>query len=431
MNTKTITLISTILLAVSSCLKIQDKEAINPSGSDCLWVDFGSADTRVYVDGVKTLLHSEDIFTVFHQSSINEQWIYVGEDGTTDGKLSLNAKDERTVEFTPIYSVYPWAETASVSEGIISTVLPDIQYFKKGSFGRGAAVLAAATTTNTLHFKYASGFVRLSLKGNAAIKEITLRSKDNEPIAGACTINMNGDRPVLVATGSASILMRNLDFSPMNVEGAEDFIFSLAPGTYKDGMSFQITYTTGQVQNITYTDELTVTAGHISTPIEATCQDLLTIEANFRTDGQNAINPFSTDITRDLIPGVSGSTSESDDVFLISDSAHKYPFRFYIGKKDEASNLRITRSGLNFGGCIGDYIKFPGIDGMVLTSVRVMADKECIVSICSQENIAVAGLVPTTITVNGAKPGEACKMIMCTNQISRFYNITLYYDSAL
>ena len=431
MNAKTITLITAILLAVTSCLEFQEENITRPPEEDCLWVDLDMSATRVYVNGVQTLLHSEDLFSVFHQSSVNEKWIYIGEDGTTNGKLSLSENYERTTEFSQTYSVYPWTESASISGSTISTTLPEVQYFNKNSYGRGAAVLAAVTDINILRFHYASGFIRLSLKGNAHIQEITLTSKGGESMAGACKIDIIGDKTDMIATGSSSVLLRNLDFSPIAVNGSEDFIFSVAPGTYQGGITFKITYTNGQTQNVNVSSPVTVTAGVVSAPIESTCQSQMVLEANFRTDGQSGINPFSTPINKDLIPGVSGSTSESADVFLITDVDKKYPFRFYIANKDAADNLRITKSGLNFGGTVGDYIKFPGVEGMTLVAVRLTSSSKCIVSVNSEHSTTVESSVPTTISVNSAEPGQSYRMEMGSTDKARFSNITLYYDTAL
>ena len=431
MNTKIITLITTTMIAVSSCIEFQERQTSWPSAEDCLWVDFDVADTRVYVDGVKTLLNSEDLFSVFHQSNVNEKWIYIGEDGTTDGKLSLSENYDRKTEFPHIYSVYPWSESASISGSTISTTLPEVQYFNKNSYGRGAAVLAAVTDKNILRFRYASGFIRLSLRGDAQIQSIVLTSKGKEPMAGACEIEITGETPCMRASGSASVLLRNLDFSPMSVSSTEDFIFSVAPGTYQSGISFKITYTNGQEQNVNVSSPVTVTAGIVSAPIESKCQSQMMLEANFRTDGQNGINPFSTSISKDLIPGTSGHTSESADVFLLTDVDKKHPFRFYIANKDAADNLRITKSGLNFGGTVGDYIKFPGVENMTLTAVCLTSSTQCFVSVNSQESTIVESSVPTTIYITGIEAGQTCKMEMCSTDNAKFSNITLYYDTAL
>ena len=431
MNTKTITLITAILFAVTSCLDIQENQTPIPSNEDCLWVDFDVAATRVYVDGVNTLLHSEDLFSVFHQSSVNEKWIYIGEDSTTNGKLTLSENYERKTEFPHIYSVYPWSESASISGSTISTTLPEVQYFSKNSYGRGAAVLAAVTDINILRFRYASGFICLSLKGDAQIQSITLTSKGEEPMAGTCKIDIIGEKPYLRATGSTSVLLRNLDFSPMSVSGTENFIFSVAPGTYSSGISFRIAYTNGQEQNVNVSSPVTVTAGIVSAPIESKCQSQMILEANFRTDGLSGINPFSTNINKDIIPGSSGYTSESADIYLLTDVDKKYPFRFYIANKDAADNLRITKSGLNFGGTVGDYIKFPGVENMTLTAVRLTSSTQCHVSVNSQESTTVESSVPTTIYVKGIEPDQGCKMEMRSTNNAKFSNITLYYDTAL
>ena len=431
MNTKTLTLITAILFAVTSCFGLQEAKTPMPSNEDCLWVDFDVAATKVYVDGVNTLLHSEDLFSVFHQSSVNEKWIYIGENGTTNGKLTLSENYERKTEFPHIYSVYPWSESASISGSTISTTLPEVQYFSKNSYGRGAAVLAAVTDINILRFHYASGFIRLSLKGNAQIQDIVLSSRDGVPMAGACEIDVFADRADMRATGSSSVLLRSLDFSPIVVNGTEDFIFSVAPGAYLGGMTFKITYTNGQVQNVNVSSPVTVTAGVVSAPVESKCQSQMVLEANFRTDGLSGINPFSTTINKDIIPGSSGYTSESADIYLLTDVDKKYPFRFYIANKEAADNLRITKSGLNFGGTVGDYIKFPGVEGMTLTAVRLTSSTQCHVSVNSQESTTVESSVPTTIYVKGIEPSQGCKMEMRSTINAKYSNITLYYDTAL
>lgn len=428
MTHRAVTILTTAILAFSACMKPQHAEERLSPGQNTLMVNMEGADTKAYIDGTKTLLHSEDLFSVFYQGSLNEQWIYTGDDGSTRGNLTACTEIDRIASTNKIYAVYPWSETASISKEIISTVLPQEQYFAEGTYGRGAAVLAAQVSSSysTLNFRYASGFVRLRLSGNAKIKDIKLSSSEGEALSGACTIDMSSGTPVLTATGSSSVLLRNLDFAPVTLDGTKDFIFSVAPGTYQEGVTFDITYTTGQVQTVRKSGPFTVTAGVLATPVEAAAQPLFTLEASFYIGGEILASPFDVTLNRDIIPGSTGSTSESNDIYLKTDTEKRYPFRFYISNKDKIENLRVTRSGLYFGGTTGDYILLPGIEGMRLVSVFLSASN-CTVRINSEDSVNPTALIEVT----SAEAGKACKLELCSDTIARINNIILYYDTAL
>ena len=428
MTHRAVTILTAAVLALSACMKPQHAEESLCTDNSTLMVNMGSADTKAYIDGDKTLLHSEDLFSVFFRSTLNEKWVYTGEDGTTSGYLTVCDAQNRTSGSDRITALYPWSETASISDGGITTTLPQEQFYAEGSFGRGAAVLAAQVSAvhETLNFRYASGFVRLRLTGKAEIKDIVLSSTGGEALCGACRIDMSTGSPILSATGSSSVLLRDIDFGYISLDGTEDFIFSVAPGTYQKGVRFDITYTTGQVQTVKTSESFTVTAGVLATPVEAIAQPLFTIEASFYTGGTEAASPFDVTLTRDLVPGVTGSTSESKDIALKSDTGKKDPFRFYISCKDKADNLRVTRSGLNFGGTAGDYILLPGIEGLKLVQVMVIGSN-CTVSINSEESVTPSALIHVT----GAESGKACKLELCSDTIARIHNLILYYDTAL
>lgn len=431
MNTKTITLVALMMAVVPSCTKDPRFQENPDMDRSTLFMDFSPAQTRVYVDGARTLPQKGDAFSVFYRSSVNERWTYDGQDGTTDGRLSPDSEPAQSSGSGEIYAIYPWHAQATVSDGVISTEIPQTQYFTRNSFGRGAAVLSARSTSDTLHFHYATGFVCLSVSGKAKVQNIELHSTGGEKMSGAGSLDINGDIPVLNATEASSVLLRNLDFSPIVIDGTTDFIFSIAPGTYQDGVSFIITYTTGLTQTVNHTGPFTVTAGTISRAVQTVADNLLKIEANFFTDGQSIANPFSRDIDRSIIPGESGSTSESTDCFLTCDSSRKYPFRFYIQDKETADNLRITRSGLSFGGSKGDYILLPGVEDKKLKSVFILADTAGMISINSPQGIQLTPNAPTVVDVSSSQAGQACRLEVCENAKIRIRNITLYYDTSI
>lgn len=428
MTHRAVTILTAAVLALSACMKPQHAEERLCTDNCTLMVNMGSADTKAYLDGARTLLHGEDLFSVFFRSTLNEKWVYTGEDGTTSGNLTVCDTQDRNTTSDRILALYPWSETASISDGVIATTLPQEQFYAEDSFGRGAAILVAQVSAahETLHFRYATGFVRLRLTGNARIKGIQLSSIGDVALSGACTIDMNRDVPVLKTSGLSSVILRNPDFSPISLDGTEDFIFSIAPGTYQEGIRFDITYTTGQTQTVKTSGPFTVAAGVLATPVEVAVQPLFTLQANFYTGGTEAASPFDTALTKDIVPGSTGSTSESADIYLKTDTYKKYPFRFFISNKDLTGNLRVTKSGLYFGGTTGDYILLPGIEGMRLVSVFLSASN-CTVRINSEDSVKPTAL----IDIAGAEAGKACRLELCSDTIARISNIILYYDTAL
>ena len=93
------------------------------------------------------------------------------------------------------YAVYPYNEDAFwASEGIITTVLPEIQPAVNGTFGEEINLSAAVAEDGNLVFSNLCGLAALTVNSvpeGKTLTSISIQSRSGEIIAGAASVNMN------------------------------------------------------------------------------------------------------------------------------------------------------------------------------------------------------------------------------------------------
>ena len=164
------------------------------------------------------------------------------------------------------YGVYPYNESATISETIVSTVLPTDQTAVAGSFAVGSNIsVAKAAEEDVLLFRNAGAIVGLTVKGEG-ISAVRLQSADGTAaMSGAVTVDVSGDTPVMAMASGAVNHVRLVAEQPSDdnpdatgtLASGSTYYFVVAPGEYSglqlvfENAGLDATYTTTTSETVT------------------------------------------------------------------------------------------------------------------------------------------------------------------------------------
>ena len=244
------------LVSMSFVACTADKEQFGNLISDGqeLYAGFDAL-SRTYVeDNTYLRWHEDDRLTAFYGNTLNRQYKFKGQTGDNSGSFShVPSGDLETGNaFDCIYAVYPYDETATITdEGIISLTLPAVQQYAENSFGKGANTMIAVTENledTFLAFKNACGYLKLKLYApeGGVVKSIEVKGNHNEKIAGAATaITAFGEAPVVTMADDATTSI-TLDCGDgislgTTAETATEFWVVIPEVTFTEGFCITIT----------------------------------------------------------------------------------------------------------------------------------------------------------------------------------------------
>lgn len=164
------------------------------------------------------------------------------------------------------YGVYPYNESATISETIVSTVLPTDQTAVAGSFAVGSNIsVAKAAEEDVLQFRNAGAIVGLTVNGEG-ISAIRLQSADGTAaMSGAVTVDVSGDTPMMALASGAVNHVRLVAEQPSDdnpdatgtLTSGSTYYFVVAPGEYSglqlvfENAGLDATYTTTTAEVVT------------------------------------------------------------------------------------------------------------------------------------------------------------------------------------
>lgn len=242
-----------MLFCACSSFEEQYNTPVTPATAD---LQAGFAEyTRTYVENNKYLRwHEDDRLTAFYGNTLNRQYKFKGQTGDNSGSFSYvpSGDLETGNAFDRIYAVYPYDETATITdEGIISLKLPAVQQFAENSFGKGANTMIAVTENledTFLAFKNACGYLKLKLYApeGGVVKSIEVKGNNNEKIAGNATATIAfGEAPVVTMADDATTSV-TLDCGEgislgKTAETATEFWVVIPEVTFTEGFCITIT----------------------------------------------------------------------------------------------------------------------------------------------------------------------------------------------
>ena len=149
---------------------------------------------------------SGDAISIFDVNKTNNRYsLDLDSDGKTTGTFSGTG-----AVTGPYVAVYPYTEGTTLSDdgkSVSNIVLPDEQEAVAGGFDPKAALMIAKSTTTSLLFKNAVGFIKVQLAEGFDCKKIILRAANkNKPLAGKGKINFTDpEKPYIDFTGSTEL----------------------------------------------------------------------------------------------------------------------------------------------------------------------------------------------------------------------------------
>ena len=257
------------LLAVSCTVRELDVIAPTPTKEEAedivFYADlesYSDPETRVYLDeNIKILWDEADLISIFNKSTLNQKFMFDGETGENAGTFHWVRDDYFGAgnDLDYIYSVYPYQESATISNaGILTLTLPAEQTYREKSFGPGANTMVSITEGNLLKFKNVGGYLALKFYGGdsdntVSVTSITLAGNNGESLAGEATMTpVFGEDPhieMAPTAGKAITLNCGEDGVELGADADNATIFWMVvpPTDFTDGFTLTVTDTNGDV----------------------------------------------------------------------------------------------------------------------------------------------------------------------------------------
>ena len=228
--------------------------------------------TKVYADeNLRLLWNENDTISIFNMRTLNEQFLFMGEDGDNGGSFEpipySGFATGNPLDY--VYAVYPYNARTQVGNGgeNIALKLPAVQAYKEHSFGIGANTMVAVTEGSFLAFKNACGYLKLRFYGdNVKVKSVSIRGNLGEPIAGnAFIVNPSTTQPpalYMSGEGTSSTITINCT-TPVTLGTSStdytEFIFVVPPVTFTNGFKITVTSPSGSTFEKSTTKSLAIT----------------------------------------------------------------------------------------------------------------------------------------------------------------------------
>ena len=120
-----------------------------------------------------------------------------------------------------------------MENGAILFTLPSVQEYMSGSFGIGSYPMVAYGASETLNFKNLCAVMKISIMGDAAIRSITLQSKDEEAyLSGRVKVNCNDDSSpqMEILEGGSNSVTLDCKGTELKKDSVTDFHFVIPAG---------------------------------------------------------------------------------------------------------------------------------------------------------------------------------------------------------
>ncbi len=249
-------IIITLSLAalLTSCVKEQDPEIQSGSLFLTAYPDEVAADmTKTHLENERYVLwDASDAITVLGSEGIYHSRAIAIKEGGRIATFTMPSGTNGSL------ALYPKDESASFSDGKVTTTLPTVQTAAEGSFAQGANLALAKVTDLSSPLYYCNAGAVLSLTVNMeGITKIVLEPlEDGKRLAGACTLAF--DSKGLVSTAPVGTGTQGVTLQKSEGTFTKDQTYSLVvlPGTYN---GLKVTMTNALGQGVTYKNSTAIT----------------------------------------------------------------------------------------------------------------------------------------------------------------------------
>lgn len=219
--------------------------------------------TKTAMDGLDVVWSADDQIAVFQGNiSYDVFGVTSASVGKTEAAFTLKTDNEDNMQTLPFnLAVYPITQDFEAfyddetSFGVWGLELPSTQKYAAGSFGNGAFPMAAVSEDNKFEFKNLLGAMKLQLKGDRAVKSITVTDNAGNQLAGLGGVYMSvDDVPAfefqMSYPGQAVPNSVTLDCGEgveLNKTTATEFVIALPETDFAEGFTVMLTDTEGNV----------------------------------------------------------------------------------------------------------------------------------------------------------------------------------------
>lgn len=331
-----------------------------PCDLQSLDVTMAEPASKVGLNGLDAVWTAGDEVSVFWNDGLSERWTYQGEDRSINGKIVRRSSVLYTDD-TPRSALLPYSEEATLSEGVISCVLPSSQIWAEATLP--AVLMTAPSDVGPLFFRYACGYVCINLADDYSLSGAVLSGRSSEILAGAVTIDMDEDYPVACLTADASEKSIRLSAAQGSFR-TSTLWFCLPAMTFQDGLSITLELASGGTRCLLFDGPLEIKRGHV-------------LQLGHILEGKEIVLDFrggANPFTVDFPTGQNGKyTGEEGQAFVTVDGNHE--FRFHTPENDSAYGVGYRGSTYDYVmiGRTDSWIQTPAIEGFALRSVRFEA----------------------------------------------------------
>ena len=350
--------LAALAAAFVSCVKENEKPAVDAAEGIQLTINAGAPETKTYVEGVSPFWKSTDVLGVFTGSdNTNAQFPNTqadGKKGVFTGTVPSAGK---------YYAYYPYSNIYGANTTGVSCQFPAEQHPTPTSFDGAADFLVSeafdvtstdAQTLDKLIFKRVGAFLKFSFKDATTgsilsgeyVKEVKVIVNLNvESDYRPCpAFRMTPDGIGTVGDGMKTITAKYDDNVYELTAAGNATWFGIRPNTFAAGNTFDLTVTTSKysiTKTITLPSAVTVAGGDIQ-PINVTVKDENVKERVFQTKVEKLWELLSPSSSKSWTQEYLNASEESDRNIAI-DGTNVYMAEFAEGKKNiYAINIEST-----------------------------------------------------------------------------------------
>ena len=273
-----------MIIGTNSCKK-EKKETVGEKMRIEATLSENDGNAKTHLDGLEVKWDSGDAFNLY------------AKEGTQGSRFDLQSGEGETTAFftgecpgdAPYYACYPSNKVSCGTKGVFTFEIPESQ--SEVTYA-GPMVGCMESGDADLTFKNAMSWLAVGLKGNVALKRVTLTDKDGKKLNGTLTVTCTGDNAenfsfeTEMTGGTSQLEIVSNEGFPLNPDSYTYFRFMVPAGSLEslklsayastaddapDLLGFEKTITDGMAENTILTADLS------SAPIEVTGATITTI----------------------------------------------------------------------------------------------------------------------------------------------------------
>lgn len=217
-------------------------------------VSFGAdfEDARVHLASGKTVWNATDIIGAFGEGMSNVRFTTSAQKlGTFSALISGNPAE--------YHLYYPYSETASFANGVISSILPATQELIVGTYASTLPLGSCVTSfRENVVMNNLCGVLALTVKSNIdrELTKVSFTSNTQTAVAGAYTANLKTSELTMAANGVSTVTLEGK--VAMSADNEYKLYLILPPSTHENGFKISLIDSEGETFEHEFTKELNI-----------------------------------------------------------------------------------------------------------------------------------------------------------------------------